>query len=82
MRSSKQLYNWLINHKYFGTFIQNYLYHKTIPWKTKISAITLLWLAIISSVIFIIEKIIFKLLLLAIAIAVTWHILSFKSRKT
>lgn len=81
MKSSTRLYNWLMNHKYLGKYLQNYILHKTISIRTKISAISLLWIAILASVIIIIEKVIVKIVLLAIAIAVTIHILSFKSNK-
>jgi uncharacterized membrane protein YbaN (DUF454 family) len=81
MKSSTRLYNWLMNHKYLGKYLKNYIQHKTISTKTKISAISLLWITILTSVIFITEKILVKIVLLAIAIAVTIHILSFKSNK-
>jgi len=82
MKSSKRLYNWLINHKYLGVYIQNYLHHKTISKKSKITSLSLLWITIIISVLFFIDKLIIKIVLLAIAIAVTIHILSFKSKNT
>ena len=73
MKSSERLYNWLMNHKYLGIHLQNYLLHK--------SALSLLWIAILATIIIIIDKLIIKILLLVIAIAVTIHILSFKSNK-
>ncbi|MBU8891504.1 MAG: YbaN family protein [Bacteroidales bacterium] len=79
MKSSTRLYNWLMNHKYLGKHLKNYLLHKTISKKSKISALSLLWLAILATIIIIIDKLIIKILLLVIAIAVTIHILSFKS---
>jgi len=79
LRSSKRLYNWLINHKYFGSYIQNYLFHKTITLKSKIYSISLLWIFILFSTFFIVTHILIKLLLLLIAIGVTIHILSFKT---
>jgi len=81
MRSSKRLYNWLINHKYFGTHIQNYIHHKTISKRSKIMSLLLLWVTILASIFFVVHQIYLKLLLLFIAIAVSWHILSFKSTK-
>lgn len=81
MKSSERLYNWLMNHKYLGKHLQNYLLHKTISKKSKISALSLLWIAILSTIIIIIDKLIIKILLLVIAIDVTIHILSFKSNK-
>ena len=81
MKSSKRLYNWLMTHQYLGKYLQNYIHHKTISTNTKISTISLLWITIAASIFFVVEKLIFKILLLAIAVGVTIHILSFKSRK-
>jgi uncharacterized protein len=79
LRSSRRLYNWLLNHKYFGKYIHNYLFHKTITLKSKIYSISLLWIFILFSVFFIVDHLLIKLLLLTIAIGVTLHILSFKT---
>ena len=68
MKSSERLYNWLMNHKYLGEHLQNYLLHKTISKKSKISALSLLWIAILATIIIIIDKLIIKILLLVIAI--------------
>lgn len=79
MKSSRRLYSWLINNKYLGKYLTNYIHHKIISKRAKISSILLLWIAIMASIIFFIENLLIKILLLLIAIAVTWHILSFKS---
>lgn len=80
MKSSTRLYHWLMNHKLFGKYLQNYIHHKVISKRTKIASILLLWAVILTTIIFAIDKIIIKILLLAIAIAVTVHIVSFKSK--
>lgn len=79
LRSSKRLYHWLMNHKYLGKHLQNYIHHKTIPRKTKIYTISLLWGTILATTIFVVTIILVKILLIAIASAVSIHILSFKS---
>ncbi|MDX9697191.1 MAG: YbaN family protein [Bacteroidales bacterium] len=79
LRSSKRLYNWLINHRYFGKYIKNYLFYKTISLKSKIISISLLWVFILFSIFFIVNHLLIKIVLLCIAIGVTWHILSFKT---
>lgn len=79
LRSSRRLYKWLLYHKYFGKYIQNYLYHKTITLKSKIYSVSLLWIFILFSVFFIVDHLLIKLLLLTIASGVTLHILSFKT---
>lgn len=81
MKSSERLYSWLMNHKYLGKHLKNYLHHKTISVKTKISSLSLLWLTILTTSLIFVDKMIIKIVLLVIAIAVTIHILSFKSKK-
>jgi hypothetical protein len=81
MKSSTRLYNWLMNHKYLGEYLQNYIHHKTISVQSKITTISLLWITILASVLLILDNLFLKILLLVIAIAVSIHILSFKSHK-
>lgn len=79
MKSSRRLYYWLINHRYLGKYLTNYMHHRIISLKSKILSLFLLWSTITVSAIFFTEQLIFKILLLIIAFAVTIHILSFKS---
>jgi uncharacterized protein len=79
LRSSEHLYNWLINHRIFGKIIRDYLQKRTISIRVKISSLTLLWLAISYSAIFVVSTLWVKILLFAIAFGVSIHILSFKS---
>ncbi|MCG8411514.1 MAG: YbaN family protein [Bacteroidales bacterium] len=81
LKSSPRLYKWLLNHKYLGTYISNYLNYKVISLQTKIASLSLLWIVILGSVIFYTQNIFVKILLLVIAVGVSIHILSFKSKK-
>ncbi len=74
-RSSERLYTWLISNKWFGEYIRNYREGKGIPLKTKIVAVTVLWITISISVVFLLPVLILQVLLLAIAIVVSVHIL-------
>ena len=79
IRSSDKHYQWLINHKWFGETIRQYRENKAIPLKTKIVALTLLWGTILYSSFFVVRVIWLRLLLIAIAAAVSAHILHFKT---
>ena len=70
--------DWLLNHRTFGPYIQNYLIHKAIPLRAKIASITTLWATILLSA-YIVNPIWLKILLIFIAICVTIHILLFKT---
>ena len=81
IRSSKRFYHWLLNNKLFGRYIKNYREGKGIPIKMKVLSITLLWLTILYSVIFVIDNLFVRIILIIIAIAVTIHILAIRTFK-
>jgi len=80
-RSSQRLYGWLLNNKWFGSYIRNYLERKGIPLKVKVVTVTLLWITIGVSVAFAVETLVLKLILVIIAIGVSIHILSVRTLK-
>lgn len=70
-RSSERLYNWLIHHPRFGSYIRYYRIHKAIPLKTKIYATTLMWLMIVISTVFFIEHIAIDIIVIAAGVTGT-----------
>jgi len=81
LKGSKKLYDKLMAHQKLGPYIKNFQEYKAIPLKTKVISITLLWITILFSAIFIVNVLWLKLFLIVIAIGVTIHILSFKTLK-
>lgn len=81
MRSSPALNKWLTNHKHLGVYIKNYRDRTGIPMSSKISSLLMLWISITASAFFFTENIYIRLLLMAIAIGVTIHILLLKTLK-
>ena len=81
IRSSKRLYNWLLNNRLFGKYIRDYLEKNGLPLKIKISAISLLWITIGCSVVFVVQILLVRIILILIAIGVTTHILSIRTLK-
>jgi uncharacterized membrane protein YbaN (DUF454 family) len=73
-RGSERLHQWLINNRIFGEFIQNYMEGKGIKTRQKIITIAFLWFMIMLSIIYMVENLIIKGLLIVIAIAVSVHI--------
>lgn len=80
-RSSEKFYNWLIKNKLFGSYIKNYREGKGIPLKVKILAITFLWITISLSVLLFIDVFWIRILLILMAVGVTIHILTIKTKK-
>ena len=79
MRSSEKLYEWLLNHRWFGETIRNFREQQAIRLRTKVFAVGMLWITILFSTIFIIDQLWIRILLLAIAVGVSVHILHFKT---
>ncbi|MFI3289284.1 MAG: YbaN family protein [Rikenellaceae bacterium] len=77
IRSSPQLYEWLIRSPILGKYIRNYRENRSIPMRAKITSISLLWASMLYCIFWVVEgKLLIQVLLLTIAIAVSWHILS------
>jgi uncharacterized protein len=76
MRSSERLHDWLINNRWFGEYIKNYQSGKGIPMKTKIIALSVMWMAIIYSTCFVVDEImVAQIALLLIAAGVSIHLI-------
>ncbi len=80
-KSSPKLYDWLLSQKHLGPYIRNFREKKAIPLRAKIISITLMWGSMLYCVTYLVPIIWIKFLLIAIAIGVTYHILSYKTLK-
>jgi len=78
LRSSRRLYDWLIHHRLFGRYLYNYVTYRAVPRNTKIGAMILLWFGLITSMI-LVDKLFVRLILLAVGIVVSIHILLLKT---
>lgn len=78
-KSSERFYRWLVNHRLFGAYIQNYLGRRGVPLQAKIYTLGVLWTTILISVAFAVRSLYGRVLLLAIATGVTIHILKLKT---
>jgi uncharacterized membrane protein YbaN (DUF454 family) len=77
-RSSERFHTWLLTNRLFGPYISNYKSGKGISVRQKVSTISILWLSIGASI-WLIGGFWITLLLLAIATAVTVHLLWIKT---
>lgn len=78
-KGSPRLYQWLLNHKCFGTYIRNFREEKAIPLRAKVVSLSLMWGTMLYCIFFLIPLLWVKIPLFLIASGVTWHILSFKT---
>ena len=81
-RSSERFYQWLVTNRWFGEYIRNYREGRGITSKHKITILCLLLLTMGYSVFFVGSAGWIQLLLCAIAVAVTIHILRIKTCST
>ncbi len=79
LRGSEKMHRWLLGNKWFGEYIKNYQEKRGIPLRIKIWAISFLWITIVISVYFFIDIIWIRIILVIIAAAVTYHIVTFKT---
>ena len=73
--SSPRLRTWLLTNRFFGRYLDDYRTGRGIPLVAKIWTLTLLWVTIGISVWLAADKLWVQLVLVAIAIGVTVHIL-------
>jgi uncharacterized membrane protein YbaN (DUF454 family) len=78
-RSSERFHTWLLTNRLFGPYIKNYKTGKGISMRQKVSTISILWISIGFSIWMLGAGLWVTLLLLAIAIGVTVHLLWIKT---
>lgn len=78
-RSSPRFYHWLLNNRWFGAYIRNYRAGRGIPMRQKVFTLVVLWLTLGYAGIFAISNLWVRLLLAAIAVGVTIHLVTIKT---
>ena len=78
-KSSKRFYGWLLNNKWFGSYLRDYRKKKGVPLKVKLFAISLLWVTILLAAAFVVDFLFIRIVLILIAGLVTIHILRIRT---
>jgi hypothetical protein len=55
-RASERFYNWLLNNRTFGPTIREWRRYRSIPYRTKLTAIALMSLTLASSIVFFVRN--------------------------
>lgn len=74
-KSSEKFNKWLLNNKILGTYIKNYREGNGLPLKIKVLTLSLLWITILISTVFLMDLLWVVIILICIAIAVSIHII-------
>lgn len=78
-RSSPRLYEWLLSQKRLGPYIRNFREHKAIPLRAKTISVSMVWLTLLYCAYILHEQPWLSIMMIVIAIGITWHILSYKT---
>ena len=77
--SSEKFHNWLLDNRWCGAYIRNYKAGKGISLRQKASTILVLWASIIFSMWLLAAGFWLNLLMIAIALGVTMHLILLKT---
>ena len=81
IRSSRRFYRWLVDNRFFGSYIRDYVEGRGIPLRTKMVTILLLWLAIGISACIGTQNLAVRIVLVIVAVGVTLHIVFIRARE-
>ena len=89
-KSSPKMHRWLLTNKWFGAYIRNYKEGKGLPMKTKVTALTMLWITMGASIVFMLDRLLptqlvlpMQLTMIVVGVAVSIHIIRLPTfRKT
>ena len=75
-KGSERLHRWMLDNRLFGDYLRNYKEGKGIQPRTKIFTLILLWSVTSFSALFMLNNVIIQIILFAIAIGVSIHIIA------
>ena len=78
--SSKKFYDWLLENRFFGPYIENYRTKQGISMSLKVASIVFLWTGLTISMI-ILQSVWVYIVLGAVGAGVTIHLLMIKTKK-
>ena len=81
MRGSEKMYRKVMSNKYFGAIVRDFQEDKSISLKTKIISVSMLWTTISLSAFMAVSLWWVRGVLFVIAVCVTVHVLSYKTRR-
>jgi len=80
-RSSARFHHWLLEHKYLGPLVRDYLQGEGIPLRAKVSAIGMVWVSFPISA-FLVPLSWVRVMLVVMAVGITWYLLSLPTQKS
>lgn len=81
LRGSARMHRWMMTNRYFGRQLGDYSEGRGVSRATKVVALVALWGLIGLSALSATENLVIRLILLAVAVAVTLHIITLKTKR-
>jgi uncharacterized protein len=78
-KSSERFHYWVHHNRWFGKYLRDYRSGNGMPLRSKILSITMLWAGILISGVLLTDNLYIRILLAAVAIGVTWHLVAIKT---
>ncbi len=79
MHTNKNIYVWMFNNPWFGKQFKNYVKNKSVSKTVKISSIIILIATMAYSIVFVVENLWIRIIMIIILIAVSAHIFKLKT---
>jgi len=80
-KSSERMHHWMLSNRLFGSYIKSYQEGRGLPLRTKILTLSLLWIVLSYSALFMVNIFIVQIILFMIAIGVSIHIIKLPTFK-
>ena len=80
-KGSERMHRWMLNNRWFGNYIKNYKEGKGLSLKAKGFTLALLWVVISYSALFVVNLLIIQVILFAIAVGVSLHVVTLPTFK-
>ncbi len=74
-KGSERMHRWMLNNRWFGGYIRNYKEGRGMSLRAKVFTLSLLWVVIGYSALFIVNLILVQMILLIIAVGVSIHVI-------
>lgn len=79
-RSSPRLYAWLLSRPRLGAYIYQFREHRAIPLRAKVISVIMVWVTLLYCAFGTVVNVCWlRVLFIFLAIAITWHILSYRT---
>jgi uncharacterized membrane protein YbaN (DUF454 family) len=75
-KGSERMHRWMLNNRWFGGYIRNYKEGRGISLRAKVLTLSLLWVVMGYSALFMVNLILVQMALLIIAVGVSIHVLT------